>query len=91
MEQYLKIKQNLVKIRTQFVLSGDKMLLNQIAIEEQNLSDLDPAKVKGLSIDETIAAIHLRTGARLDKRTITVPEYKAALLQFENMTKAKTA
>ena len=84
----LETKQLLAKLRLAYVQTSDRMLLNQIAIEEKNLQLYDPSKHKGMTTDEALAFILLQTGARLDKKVISVVEFRTTLDQFKKINKA---
>jgi len=79
---YYKCKKHLIKLRYQRIITGDRFIDNQIAIEEINLQNLDPSNKKGMTTDECLAVLAKFQGVGvIHKKDITVVE-------FENLMKS---
>ncbi len=76
-KQWMACKAQLIKLRTQRIITGDVFLENYIAIEEQKLRDLDPSKMKGMTTDQALSILAKFQGvAVIHKKDITVVEYE---------------
>ncbi len=81
-KEYYKCKTHLIKLMFQRVITGNKFLENQIAIERINLESLDPSKRKGMTTDECLSVLAKFQGVGvIHKKDITVVE-------FENLMKS---
>lgn len=88
LEAHLEVKKLLTELRLDYVQTGERMLLNQIAIEEKNLLMTNPSGFEGMDTDQVIAHLFLSKGARIDKRVVSVVEFRAILDQYKLMNKA---
>jgi hypothetical protein len=82
MDRYLEAKKQLTNLRIQYIMTSDRMLLNYIAIEEDNLKILDPSKHQGLSIDQCLIHLNKWMGQWLDKKKITIVDFKNLLREY---------
>jgi hypothetical protein len=81
-KDYYKCKRHLVKLIFQRIITGDRFIDNQIAIERINLANLDPSKTKGMTTDECLSVLAKFQGVGvIHKKDITVVE-------FENLMKS---
>jgi hypothetical protein len=81
-KDYLACKMRLTKLRYQRIITGNRFLENQIAIEQINLQNLDPANKQGMDTDECLSVLAKFQGvAVIHKKDITVVE-------FENLMKS---
>ena len=81
-KDYYKCKKHLVKLIFQRIITGDRFIDNQIAIERINLANLDPSKTKGMTTDECLSVLAKFQGVGvIHKKDITVVE-------FENLMKS---
>ena len=88
-DEIIRIKKKLIYLRCNYILNGNKKILNQITIEEKKLLTLEGASVDGLTIGETLVHLGKWLGYRIDKRKITIVEYKVYLEEYERAHKKK--
>ena len=82
LEEHLTIKQVLTTLRLMYVETGDKMLLNQIAIEEANLIKTDPNLMEGRTTDQALAWLRTKVPTWIDKKIITIVEFRELLDEY---------
>lgn len=87
LSDYLDVKLLLIELRCLFVESGNRMLLNQIAIEEINLEQLDPSKHEGMTTDQCLVHLSKMQGYRINKSKITIIEFKNLMLEYVRVNK----
>jgi len=87
MIEFLKIKITLTKLRLMYIETGDKMLLNQIEIETENLKNADPSNIEGMTIDQSLAWLRTQMPAWIDKKTITVTEWRDLMDEYGRRNK----
>ena len=87
MEEYLRIKILLVKLRSEYINTGDGMLLNQISIEELNLKNADPNKFEGMTTDQALVHLSKWLGTWIDKRKITVAQFTELMHEYGRSNK----
>ena len=87
MIQFLKIKMLLTKLRLMYIETGDRMLLNQIEIELANLKNVDPSNIEGMTIDESLAWLRTQVPSWLDKKIITIVEFRDLLNEYGRRNK----
>jgi hypothetical protein len=89
-KRWIACKKQLIKLRTQRIITGDKFLENYIAIEEQKLLDLDPEKIKGMTTDQALSVLAKFQGvAVIHKKDITVAEYENLMTVYVRATSKK--
>ena len=86
---YLKIKIALTKLRLLYIETGDKMYINQINIETINLAKADPKGFKGMTIDESLAWLRTQMPSWIDKKIITVTEFRDLMDEYGRRNKKK--
>lgn len=79
MERYLRIKINLTRFRLTYIQTGDVNLLNQIAIELENLKKADPHRHNNMSTEEVLAILSKFVGNWIDPKNITVAGFRSLL------------
>lgn len=82
MENYLNAKIHLARLRLQYLETGDGMILNYIAIEEGNVSNLDPSKFVGMTIDQCLVHLSKWMGQMIQKKAITIVEFKNLMNEY---------
>lgn len=87
LEMYLDVKMHLTRLRCLWIQTGDDMILNQIAIEEINLSNLDPTKTEGMSTDQCLVHLSKWLGYHVKKKEITIVEFKNLMNEYERSNK----
>ena len=87
MIDFLKIKILLTKLRLMYIETGDRMLLNQIEIETANLKKADPTNIKGMTIDESLAWLRTQMPSWIDKKIITIVEFRDLLDEYGRRNK----
>lgn len=87
LEKYLETKVHLTQLRLTYVQTGDAMLLNQIAIEEINLKNQDPTNHEGMTIDQCLYHLRKQMGQWLDKKKITIVDFKISLTEYVRSNK----
>jgi len=58
------------------------MILNQIAIEETNLAQLDPSRHDGMTTDQCLVHLSKWLGFKLRKSEITIVEFKNYMIEY---------
>lgn len=89
MIDFLKIKMILTKLRLMYIETCDRMLLNQIEIETANLKKADPTNIKGMTIDESLAWLRTQMPSWIDKKIITIVEFRDLLDEYGRRNKQK--
>jgi hypothetical protein len=88
LEKFLEIQEYLAELRFQYIETNNRMLLNQIKIEEANLLMHDPSRINGMTIDECL--VHLskwKGGELLDKKKITIVQFKTLMNTYAGSNK----
>ena len=86
---YVEAQRNLIELRLQWVDTEDDFLLNYIAIAEMDVRKLEPTKEKGMSIGQTVAILSKWMGQWINKKTITLEEYKDLIQEYERANQKK--
>lgn len=89
LESYLNIKVQLTKLRCLWIETGDDMILNQIAIEEINLKNLDPTKTEGMTTDQCLVHLSKWLGYHVKKKDITIVEFRNLMNEYGRANKEK--
>ena len=87
MIEYLKIKMALTELRLMYIETGDRMLLNQIEIETENLKAVDPSNIQGMTIDECLAWLRTQMPSWINKKVITVVEFYDLMNEYGRRNK----
>lgn len=87
MIEFLKIKIALTQLRLMYIETGDKMLLNQIEIETENLKKVNPSNIEGRTIDESLAWLRTQIPSWIDKKVITIVEFRDLLDEYGRRNK----
>lgn len=89
LELYLNLKVQLTKLRCLWIQTGDDMILNQIAIEEINLKNLDPTKTEGMTTDQCLVHLSKWLGYHVKKKDITIVEFKNLMNEYGRANQEK--
>jgi hypothetical protein len=65
----------------------NKSILNQIAVAEGRLKDLNPMNHKGMTIGQVITQLSKWMGQWINKRQITVEDFKDLIQEYERENK----
>ena len=84
---YLKTKMVLTTLRLMYIETGDRMLLNQIEIETENLNKYDPSNIEGMTIDESLAWLRTMMPSYPQKKIITVTEWRDLMNEYGRRNK----
>jgi len=84
---YLKIKMALIQLRLMYIETGDRMLLNQIEIETENLKTADPSNIEGMTIDQCLAWLRTQMPSWINKKLITVVEFRDLMDEYGRRNK----
>ena len=87
MIEFLKIKIALTQLRLMYIETGDEMLLNQIEIETENLKKVNPSNTEGRTIDESLAWLRTQIPSWIDKKVITIVEFRDLLDEYGRRNK----
>jgi hypothetical protein len=80
-KRWFSCKKQLIKLRTQRIITGDNFLLNYIEIEKHKLEELK--KVKGLTTGQILAKIATYKGvAVIHKKDISVVEFEDLIKDY---------
>ena len=82
LSEIIRLKRKLIALRCSYIINGNKKILNQIAIDEANLLKLEGLSVNGLTMDETLVYLSKWLGYRLDKKVISIVEYKTLVDEY---------
>ena len=84
MEEYLDVKIYVTELMALYIISRDRMIMNQIEIEQQKLISLDPSKHEGLTIDQCLVHLSKWMGGKpISKRDISIVEFKTMLEEWQ--------
>lgn len=86
-DEYLELKKTIALLELSYVETGDKFILNQIQIEQVNLKALEPTSEGGMSIGQIVVHLSKWMGDWINKKKITVEEYKSLLQEYEHSQK----
>jgi len=81
-DKYLRLCEKYTKLYLKYRKTQDDFLKNQIRIVQGEIDQVDPSKINGMSIDESLIHLSKHMGYRVDKRTITVVEYKEMIKTY---------
>lgn len=86
-----KLKKRLISIRCQFILTGDRSLLNEIALLEADLAMISPSKSKkGMDFNKFMWELRLRSGfSDLDPKKMSVVDHMDLIDRLNEREKAK--
>lgn len=87
MQKYLEIKTFLTELKLNYVLTEDSSLLNQIEIEKINLRDADPEVGEAMTTDAMLVHLRKWMGIWLDKKKITVVEFRDLVNEYVRSNK----
>lgn len=88
-EEIIRLKRKLIRLRCAYIENGNKKLLNQIIVDEKKLLSLEGGAIDGLTIDETLIHLSKWLGYRIDKKVISIVEYKSLLDEYGRTHKKK--
>lgn len=86
-KRYVEAQKHLIELRLQYVETGNEFLLNYIAIAEIDVANLEPTKEGGMTIGQTITLLSKWMGQWIDKKKITLEEYKDLIQEYERSNK----
>lgn len=86
-DEYLALKKTIALLELSYVETGDTFILNQINIEKVNLIALEPTSEGGMTIGQIVVHLSKWMGTWINKKQITVEEYKSLLEEYERNQK----
>jgi hypothetical protein len=86
-KQYLQTLMDLTELRLLYIETGDRSLLNQIEIETENKNKLDPSKIKGMTIDESLAWLRTQMPRWINKKKITIVDFRDLMNEYGRRNK----
>ena len=86
---YLDAQKHLIELRLQYVETGDEFLLNYISIAEMDVRKLAPTNEGGMTIGQTVTILSKWMGQWINKKTITLEEYKDLIQEYERSNQKK--
>lgn len=81
-QKYMDKLHDIVLLKLEYLETGDKFKLTQIEISKSQLKDLKP-KENGLTIGQQVIVLSKWMGQWIDKKKITVTEYKDLISEYE--------
>lgn len=81
-QKYMDKLHDIVLLKLEYLETGDKFKLTQIEISQAQLKDLKP-KENGLTIGQQVIVLSKWMGQWIDKKKITVTEYKDLISEYE--------
>src|SRR5699024_89332 len=81
-QKYMDKLHDVVLLKLEYLETGNKFKLTQIEISQAQLKDLKP-KENGLTIGQQIVVLSKWMGQWIDKKKITVTEYKDLISEYE--------
>lgn len=88
-KKYLKLKEDYIKLYIKYAETDDAFILNQLSIIEADIEKLDPAKHQGMTIGQTIVWLSKWMGTWIDKKSITLAEFKDLIKEYERANEEK--
>ena len=89
LEQFLKLKLHVIKLRLQFIQTNDLFLLNQIKVAEAQMSSADPSKLHGMTTQQCLVHLSKWMGAMVKAKDITIVEFKEMFEEYVRSNKEK--
>lgn len=83
-QKYMNKLHDIVLLKLEYLETGDKFKLTQIEISQAQLKDLKP-KENGLTIGQQVIVLSKWMGQWIDKKKITVTEYKDLIAEYERV------
>lgn len=83
-QKYMDKLHDIVLLKLEYLETGDKFKLTQIEISKSQLKDLKP-KENGLTIGQQVIVLSKWMGQWIDKKKITVTEYKDLIAEYERV------
>lgn len=87
--EYVEAQKRLIELRLRYVETGDEFTLNYIAIAEMDVKRLDPTREDGMTIGQTVTILSKWMGQWINKKTITLEEYKDLIQEYERANQKK--
>jgi len=81
-KEILRIKKKLIYLRCLYVKTSNKKILNQIGIDKKRLTSIEGTSIEGLTVDETLVHLSKWIGYRIDKKKISIVEYKTLIEEY---------
>lgn len=81
-QKYMDKLHDIVLLKLEYLETGNKFKLTQIEISQAQLKDLKP-KEGGLTIGQQVIVLSKWMGQWIDKKKITVTEYKDLISEYE--------
>jgi len=81
-QKYMDKLHDIVLLKLEYLETGNKFKLTQIEISQAQLKDLKP-KENGLTIGQQVIVLSKWMGQWIDKKKITVTEYKDLIAEYE--------
>ena len=88
-KRYVEAQKALIELRLQYVETGDEFLLNYIAVAEIELQKLTPTNEGGMTIGQTVTILSKWMGRWINKKEITLEEYKDIIQEYERSNQKK--
>lgn len=87
--EYVEAQKRLIELRLHYIDTGDEFTLNYIAIAEIDVKKLEPTKEGGMTIGQTVTILSKWMGHWIDKKKITLEEYKDLIQEYERANQKK--
>lgn len=84
LQEETKIKDQLINARLQFIETGDRFLINEMTMLDDQIEEGKKDIVKGAKFSEELGVVSKNFGALIDPKKTTVYQYYAAKTSITN-------
>lgn len=83
-KEILKVKRKIANLQADYIIKGDRVLLNFINIEKNALESLYDTSKKGSTFRDSLVHLEKMQGIKINTKTITVADYYNYLRSIKN-------
>ena len=83
-KEILKVKRKIANLQADYIIKGDRVLLNFINIEKNALESLYDTSKKGSSFRDSLVHLEKMQGIKINTKQITVADYYNYLRSIKN-------
>ena len=82
-EMFIKLQQSCISFAAKFIETGNLTYVTHFKVAMAKLAQIDPRKIKGKSIAETLVTLSKWVGYWIDSKRITLEDYLNLIASFE--------
>lgn len=83
-DMFIKLQQSCISFAAKFIETGDLSYVTHFKVAMAKLAQIDPRKIKGKSITETLVTLSKWVGYWIDSKKITLEDYLNLIASFED-------